>query len=102
MIEQVMSGIAHGVGHPLMIPLSLTGVFCLYALVGVDVANIAISILTLAVLPIIQHSQNRDGAAIQAKLDVLIKGVPEADDRYIGLDRKTEKEIEHERFHPGA
>ena len=35
--------------------------------------NLAINILTLLILPILQATQNRDGAALQAKLDELIK-----------------------------
>lgn len=57
-------------------------------------ANIAISIVTLLLLPILQATQNRDGAALQAKLDELIKTNSEARDALIGLERRGEHEIE--------
>jgi len=62
--------------------------------------NISISILTLLLLPIIQATQNRDGAALQAKLDELIKTNGEARDALIGLEAKGEKEIERMRPDP--
>lgn len=60
-------------------------------------ANIAISIVTLLLLPILQATQNRDGAALQAKMDELIKIHTDARDQLIGLERKGEKEIERVR-----
>lgn len=63
----------------------------------VNTANLAISILTLLILPILQASQNRDGAALQAKLDELIRSNAEARDALIGLENRSEEEIEQER-----
>ena len=88
-----MSTVTHGVGHWAMIPVALACVLALYLTLGVDIANISISIVTMLLLPILQHSQNRDGAAIQAKLDELIR-VTDARNDLIGVDRRTEKEIE--------
>lgn len=93
MIEQVMSTVTHAVGHPAMIPLALVGVGLLFLMAGVDIANISISIVTLLLLPVLQHSQNRDGAAIQAKLDELIRA-SDARNELIGIDRLDEKTIE--------
>ena len=61
-------------------------------------ANIAIGILTLLILPILQATQNRDGAALQAKLDELIKSNAEARDKLIGLEKRPEDEIERVRL----
>jgi low affinity Fe/Cu permease len=97
MIERVMNTIVHGVGHPLMVPASLTSLFVLYALLGVDGANFTVSIVTLLLLPVLQYASNRDGVAIQTKLDALVRGVPEADDTLIGIDKLSEKEIEKRR-----
>ena len=91
-----MTGIVHAVGHPAMAPLGLVGVGILYGIAGVDIANISLSIVTFVLLPILQHSQNRDGAAIQAKLDELIR-VTDARNDFIGLDRQPEREIERRR-----
>jgi low affinity Fe/Cu permease len=60
-------------------------------------ANIAISILTLMLLPILQATQNRDGAALQAKIDELIKVNSKARDTLIGLEKRNEDEIERVR-----
>lgn len=57
-------------------------------------ANIAISIVTLLLLPILQATQNRDGAALQAKIDELIKVNHEARNGLIGLENRSEEEIE--------
>jgi low affinity Fe/Cu permease len=94
MIEQVMNGIATGVGSPWMIPLGLIGIGFFFAAAGVDIANIAISIFTFLLLPILQHSQNRDGAAIQLKLDEMIKATDSARNELIGADKRTQAEIE--------
>ena len=42
---------------------------------------------------LIQNSQNRDGAAIQAKLDELIRASA-AQNRYIGIEHLTEEELD--------
>ena len=56
--------------------------------------NLAISVVTLLLLPILQATQNRDGAALQAKLDELIKTNADARDALIGLEKRSEEEIE--------
>jgi low affinity Fe/Cu permease len=43
---------------------------------------------------LIQNSQNRDAAAMQAKLDELIRAVDQARGQFIGIEHKTEREIE--------
>jgi len=93
MIETVMEVVTRMVGNPLVIPLGLALIAGLYWVAGVDVANITISIVTFLLLPILQHSQNRDGLAIQAKLDALIEGVEAADNRYQRIDEQPEEEI---------
>lgn len=60
-------------------------------------ANLAISILTLLLLPILQATQNRDGAALQAKIDELIKVNHDARNALIGLENRSEEEIERMR-----
>ena len=57
-------------------------------------ANLSISILTLLILPILQATQNRDGAALQAKIDELIRSNSDARDALIGLEKRGEEEIE--------
>jgi low affinity Fe/Cu permease len=98
-IERLMDGVTHAVGSPLMIPACVVLVGALYGLFGVDVANFTLSVGTLLLLPILQHSQNKDGAAIQAKLDALIEATP-ARNELIGLDRRSEAEIKDARAGP--
>ena len=64
-------------------------------------ANISISIVTLLLLPILQSTQNRDGAALQAKIDELIKASGKARDDLIGLENRAEAEIEQIRLDEG-
>ena len=61
--------------------------------------NLAISVLTMLLLPILQATQNRDGAALQAKIDELIKASGKARDDLIGLENRREDEIEEIRVH---
>ena len=64
-------------------------------------ANLTISIVTLLLLPILQGTQSRDGAALQAKIDELIKASGRARDDLIGLENRGEEEIEHIRIDEG-
>ena len=57
------------------------------------VTNTGTTILTFLMVFLIQNAQNRDGAAIQAKLDELIL-VGAAPNRYIGIQKLTEEELE--------
>jgi low affinity Fe/Cu permease len=43
---------------------------------------------------LIQNSQNRDAAAMQAKLDELIRAVDKAREQFIGIEHLTDEQIE--------
>ena len=58
------------------------------------VINTATTVLTFLAVFLIQNSQNRDGAAIQAKLDELLRAVAEARPQFIGIEHLTESQIE--------
>lgn len=105
--DRLTTGCARFAGQPVM----LIGCVML-ALVGVGAyvsgnelfisgANISISIVTLLLLPILQATQNRDGAALQAKMDELIKASSDARDDLIGLENRAEAEIEQIRIDEG-
>jgi low affinity Fe/Cu permease len=57
------------------------------------VINTGTTVLTFLAVFLIQNSQNRDGAAIQAKLDELMRAVPNARPAFIGIEHLTDKEI---------
>jgi low affinity Fe/Cu permease len=57
------------------------------------VINTGTTIVTFLMVFLIQNTQNRDGAAIQAKLDELIR-VGEAENKFIGIEHLTEEEVE--------
>jgi low affinity Fe/Cu permease len=58
------------------------------------VVNTATTIVTFLMVFLIQNSQNRDAAAIQAKLDELIRAVHDARNDFIGIEHMTDREIE--------
>jgi low affinity Fe/Cu permease len=58
------------------------------------VINTATTVLTFLAVFLIQNSQNRDGAAIQAKLDELLRAVDNARSRFIGIEHLTDKQID--------
>lgn len=87
-------------GRPGMLGLAiaLCGIGCAAFLHGDDHmlagASLAISAVTLLLLPILQATQNRDSSALHAKLDELIKIHSDAKDTLIGLERRSAHEIE--------
>ncbi len=58
------------------------------------VVNTSTTIITFLMVFIIQNSQNRDAAAIQAKLDELIRATRSARNEFIGIEHLTEQELE--------
>lgn len=58
------------------------------------VINTATTVLTFLAVFLIQNSQNRDGAAIQAKLDELLRAIENARTQFIGIEHLTEGQIE--------
>ena len=58
------------------------------------VVNTATTIVTFLMVFLIQNSQNRDAAAIQAKLDEVIRAMDGARNEFIGIEHLTDHEIE--------
>ena len=58
------------------------------------IINTGTTIVTFLMVFLIQNAQNRDAAAIQAKLDELLRAVGKARDQFIGVEHLTEREIE--------
>jgi low affinity Fe/Cu permease len=57
------------------------------------IINTGTTIVTFLMVFLIQNTQNRDGAAIQAKLDELIRSSA-ASNRFIGIEHLTQQEVE--------
>ena len=89
-------------GQPLTFLLAI-GIIVLWAVTGPIfhfsdtwqlIINTGTTIVTFLMVFLIQNTQNRDAAAMQAKLDELLRAVTKARDQFIGVEHLTEREIE--------
>jgi low affinity Fe/Cu permease len=98
----VANRISGFVGDPLAFILALmtvgiwavTGPIFHYSDTWQLVINTGTTIITFLMVFLIQNSQNRDAAAMQAKLDELIRSVELARGQFIGIEHKTDREIQ--------
>ncbi len=58
------------------------------------IVNTSTTIVTFLMVFLIQNSQNRDAAALQAKLDELIRAIEGARNEFIGIEHRSDTEIE--------
>src|SRR5215208_5553303 len=72
---------------------SMTGPMFGYSDTWQLVVNTATTIVTFLMVFLIQNSQNRDAAAMQAKLDEIIRASSQARNRFIGIEHLTEREL---------
>ena len=93
--------VAHLSGRPITFVMCLT-IVIVWAVTGPMfgysdtwqlIINTGTTIVTFLMVFLIQNTQNRDGVAIQTKLDELIR-VSTAPYRYVGIERLTEEELE--------
>jgi low affinity Fe/Cu permease len=70
----------------------VTGPFFAYSDTWQLVMNTWTNVVTFLMVFVIQNSQNRDSAALQAKLDELIR-VSEARNFFVGIEQLTPEEI---------
>jgi len=91
-----------GAGHPLTFTIAV-GTIVVWAVTGPVfhysdtwqlVINTGTTIVTFLMVFLIQNSQNRDGAAMQAKLDELLRAVDKAREQFIGIEHLTDQQIE--------
>ena len=92
---------AHAAGQPLTFTLALV-VIMGWAVSGPLfhwsdtwqlVVNTGTTIITFLMVFLIQSTQNRDNAAIQAKLDEIIH-TGDSDDKFIGIEHLSDEELE--------
>jgi low affinity Fe/Cu permease len=75
---------------------ALTGPIFNYSDTWQLIINTGTTIVTFLMVFIIQNTQNRDGAALQAKLDELILS-SQAKNQFIGIEHLTDEEIDEYR-----
>ena len=99
---RVATAISSAAGQPLAFILALavilvwvfTGPIFQFSDTWQLVVNTGTTIITFLMVFLIQNAQNRDAAAMQAKLDELLRAVSKARDQFIGVEHLTEREIE--------
>jgi low affinity Fe/Cu permease len=91
-----------GAGHPITFGTAVaviviwgaTGPLFHYSDTWQLVINTGTTIVTFLMVFLIQNSQNRDAAAMQAKLDELLRAVDKAREQFIGIEHLTDDQIE--------
>jgi low affinity Fe/Cu permease len=91
-----------GAGHPItfatavtvVVVWAATGPLFHYSDTWQLVINTGTTIVTFLMVFLIQNSQNRDAAAMQAKLDELLRAVDKAREQFIGIEHLTDQQIE--------
>src|SRR5437763_17205599 len=91
-----------GAGHPVTFGTAVavilvwgaTGPLFHYSDTWQLVINTGTTVVTFLMVFLIQNSQNRDAAAMQAKLDELLRAVDKAREQFIGIEHLTDHQIE--------
>ena len=102
LFTRIANRLASAVGQPAAFVIALFSIIAWAAsgpLFGFSdtwqlVVNTTTTIITFLMVFLIQNAQNRDAAAMQAKLDELIRSVDSARNRFIGIEHLTERELE--------
>jgi low affinity Fe/Cu permease len=92
---------AHLIGHPLAFIISTlfvviwaaSGPLMHYSDTWQLIINTATTVLTFLAVFLIQNSQNRDGAAMQAKLDEILRALDKARVEFVGIEHLTDAQI---------
>jgi low affinity Fe/Cu permease len=93
--------VARATGHPLTFILSCAAI-ALWAAASVvfglasswqSLIGTVTTIVTFLMVFLIQNTQNRDAAAVQAKLDELIRALEPANNQFIGIETRTIDEV---------
>ena len=76
-----------------MLVWAASGPFLHYSDTWQLVVNTATTVLTFLAVFLIQNSQNRDGAAMQAKLDEILRALDKARVQFVGIEHLTDAQI---------
>jgi len=98
---KVANAVAHAAGHPLtfvcccliVIVWAIAGPFAGYSDTWQLIINTGTTIITFLMVFLIQNTQNRDGAAVQAKLDELIRA-SDGENVFVGIEHLSAEEVE--------
>jgi len=102
LFTRIAGSTATAMGQPLAFMIA-TGLCVLWAVTGPIfhysdtwqlVINTGTTVLTFLMVFLIQNSQNRDAAAMQAKLDELLRALQEAREEFIGIEHLPDTVIE--------
>lgn len=93
--------VAHLAGRPLTFAAALllivvwavTGPLFQFSETWQLVVNTATTIITFLMVFVLQNTQNRDGEAVQAKLDELIYAVREADNSFVQAENLSDEDL---------
>jgi low affinity Fe/Cu permease len=93
--------VSHLAGRPITFALAValvvvwavTGPIFGFSEVWQLVINTATTIITFLMVFVLQNSQNRDGEAVQAKLDELIYALKDADNRFVQAEKLSDEEL---------
>jgi low affinity Fe/Cu permease len=99
---QWASVISHATGHPMMTAVAVmlilvwfsTGPYFGWSELWHLLINSPTTVITFLMVFVIQNQQRRSEAAIQAKLDCIIEALDKASNQLIGVEEKTEDEIQ--------
>ena len=99
--ERISARVAFAAGQPhafilavlVIIIWAVTGPIFQWSDTWQLVINTGTTIVTFLMVFLIQNAQNRDGAAIQCKLDELIRAQSRARNQFIGIEHLTEAQL---------
>ena len=100
--ETIASKVAGWAGRPpafimalvVIIIWGVTGPVFKYSDTWQLIINTGTTIVTFLMVFLIQNAQNRDGSAIQAKLDEIIRSIDTARDEFVGIENLSQHELE--------
>ncbi len=105
-MDKIFTAIANGVALTAGKPLTFIFAVSIIAIWGISgpvfgwsdtwqlIINTGTTIVTFLMVFLIQNSQNRDAAAMQAKLDELLRALDRAREGFIGIEHLTDDQIE--------
>ena len=101
LFTRIASRAAHVMGQPttfivaagFIVVWAASGPLLQYSDTWQLIVNTATTVMTFLAVFLIQNSQNRDGAAMQAKLDEILRVLEKARNEFVGIEHLTDAEI---------